>query len=114
MIIASNNQATGLQLIKKELAGQPDILKTEDKVCTGTCSGHDDVEAMKKELEAMKLKMAEKGELARKSFLLGTLGTAGLVATAAIASPIIRLAIAIPSTIALFKGCQTMYDKVMH
>ena len=94
----------------------PDFLKlknlTREKsgdtgAVTGETGEQQEIRELKEKIEVMR-------ETSRKSFLMGVLGATGLAFSAAVGSPILRLAFAAGGAIALFKGCQTMYDKVMY
>jgi len=82
----------------------------EDSVSIGTAMETKE----QQEIRELQEKIAGMRETSRKSFLMGILGATGLALSAAVGSPVLRLALAAGGTVALFKGCQTMYDKVMH
>ena len=92
--------------IKKEIK--------EEKAGTDSLDIGSNKSKEQQEILELKGKIGEMRETARKSYLLGAAGAFGLGLTAAVSSPILRLALAAGSTVALFKGCQKMYDKVMH
>ncbi|HPZ08302.1 MAG TPA: hypothetical protein PL110_09320 [Candidatus Eremiobacteraeota bacterium] len=95
---------------------QTNPLEVKDRILPGGCLGGDnDVAKLEQEIEALKQKMSEKGEIARKGYLLSVLGTFGVsVACMGTFSIYARLPLLALSTVSLAKGSQLIHDKVMH